>query len=60
MANSGYSINAQRPTAGKPTTGGSPVHDKMKPSILPQPKEIMGDACFNKDMYKKVDGSTTY
>lgn len=53
MNNSGYALNAQKPTAGKKTGGGSPVHARMKPGILkgPGPKDS-GDATDNRKMYK--------
>lgn len=49
----GYAINAQKPTSGKPTGGGSPAHARMKPGILkgPGPKNS-GDATDNRKMYK--------
>ena len=65
MKNSGYSINAQKPTAGKPTGGGSPVHARMKPGILKGegPKDS-GATTDNRKMYKsgseKNSGNTSY
>lgn len=53
----GYSINAQTPTVGKPTTGGSPVHNKMKPGILKGGPKVAGATTDNKKMYKNFDTS---
>lgn len=53
MKCSGYAINAQKPTAGKKTTGGSPVHARMKPGILKgEGPRDSGDATNNRKMYK--------
>jgi hypothetical protein len=55
----GYSINAQKPTVGKPTTGGSPVHSKMKPGILKGAPKSSGATTDNKKMYKSFDAKSS-
>lgn len=65
MKCSGYAINAQKPTAGKKTTGGSPVHARMKPGILKgEGPRDSGDATNNRKMYKsgseKNNGNMSY
>lgn len=49
----GYTIGAQDGPKGTPTTGGSPVHNKMKPGILKgEGPRNNAAAAFNRKMYK--------
>jgi hypothetical protein len=53
----GYSINAQKPTPGKQTTGGSAVHNRMKPKIMKyDTARDSGAGTDNKKMYKSKTG----
>lgn len=54
----GYSINAQTPTMGKKTTGGSAAHNKMKPGILKGGPKDSGATTNNKKMYKSMSGKS--
>lgn len=65
MKSNGYAINAQKTTAGKKTTGGSPAHARMKPGILKgEGPRDSGNATDNRKMYKsgseKNSGKMSY
>jgi len=57
MKDKGYAISAQKKTAGKPTTGGSPKHAMMKPKVMKyETMHDNGKGAHNKNMYKTMSG----